>query len=70
MTDKQTDQEKQVTPKGAVEVDEKQLDQAAGGADVFNAALTGEGKKVKIDFCKSDATDPNVSDATFTERPA
>jgi hypothetical protein len=33
MTDQKPDQEKQITPQGAVEVDEKDLDQAAGGSE-------------------------------------
>jgi hypothetical protein len=32
MADEKREQEEEVTPKGAVEVDEKDLDQAAGGA--------------------------------------
>jgi hypothetical protein len=69
MTDKKPDQEKQVTPEGAVEVNEKDLEQAAGGA-ILGTSLAGEGKSVKIDFCKSDigATDPINTDATFTEK--
>ena len=69
MTNEKAGQEKQITPKGAVEVDEEKLDEAAGGA-LLNTALGGEGKTVKIDFCKSDigATDPINTDATFTEK--
>ena len=32
MAEQKEDQEKQVTPKGAVEVDEEKLDKASGGA--------------------------------------
>lgn len=65
MTNEKAGQEKEVTPKGAVEVNEEQLDDAAGGT------LYGEGKRVKIDFCKTDApADPTISDVTSTEKPA
>lgn len=66
MTNEKAEQEREVTQNGAVEVNEEQLDDAAGGA------IYGEGKTVKIDFCKSDigATDPINTDATFTEKPA
>ena len=69
MTDQKPEQERQVTPKGAVEVDEEQLDQAAGGA-LLGTSLGGEGKTVKIDFCKNDptidaATDPSLSKAGY-----
>ena len=65
MTNEKAGQEKEVTPKGAVEVNEEQLDDAAGGA------IYGEGKSVKIDFVKTDRTvDPTDSDATFSEKPA
>ena len=69
MTNEKAGQEKQITPKGAVEVDEEKLDEAAGGA-ILGTSLGGEGKTVKIDFCKSDigATDPINTDATFTEK--
>ena len=33
MGDDKSNKDKEVTPKGAVEVDDKELDQAAGGAD-------------------------------------
>ena len=69
MTSEKAGQEQEVTPKGAVEVDEQQLDKAAGGGIFDTAALAGEGNKVKIDFCKSDApADLTRSDATFTEK--
>jgi hypothetical protein len=68
MTNEKAEQEKDVTPKGAVEVNEEQLDDAAGGA-ILNTALAGEGKSVKIDFCKSDEpADLTISDATLTEK--
>lgn len=65
MTNEQPDQENPVTPKGAVEVDEEKLDEAAGGSLNF-----GQGKTVKIDFCKTDPAVDDPTDATFTERPA
>jgi hypothetical protein len=66
MIDELPDQEKHVTPKGAVEVDEEKLDQAAGGTFVDT---WGEGKRVKIDFCQTDsALDPTISDAASTEK--
>ena len=60
MTDKKPGQEKEVSPKGAVEVDEEKLDEAAGGLNYskieFDATLT------------VDPTNPNLSDRTTFEK--
>jgi hypothetical protein len=55
MTDQKPDQEKEATPKGAVEVDEKDLDKASGGA--------------AVDYFKPPAgtlTSPDLKDPTGT----
>lgn len=60
MADEQPDKETAVTPKGAVEVDEKDLDQAAGGAvDAFRP--TGD---VSLNYSK---TDPLVQKVAPTD---
>lgn len=41
MTDKKPDEEAEVTPKGAVEIDEKDLDAASGGTDFVYLKLRG-----------------------------
>ena len=69
MTDKKPDQEQEATPKGAVEVDEEQLDEAAGGISSYSAPTDSEAlKTVKIDFTLGATREPTVSDATLTEK--
>ena len=41
MTDKKPDEEAEVTPKGAVEIDEKDLDAASGGTEFVYLKLRG-----------------------------
>ncbi len=53
MADEQPEQEKEVTPKGAVEVDEKDLDKAEGG--------------FSINFTKTATTDPLVQKVAPTD---
>ena len=49
MTEEKPDQEKEVTPQGAVEVDEDKLDKASGGLNFskieFDAARKAGGKQ-------------------------
>lgn len=49
MSEEKREQEKEVTPKGAVEVDEEKLDQASGGLNFskieFDAARKAGGKQ-------------------------
>ena len=69
MTNEKAGQEKQITPKGAVEVDEEQLDEAAGGISSYSAPTDSEAlKTVKIDFTLGATREPTVSDATLTEK--
>jgi hypothetical protein len=49
MSDKKPDKAKQVTPKGAVEVDEKDLDQAAGGVLI---GLNQPSENISINYGK------------------
>jgi hypothetical protein len=61
MTHKKPEQEKEVTPKGAVEVDEEKLDQASGGLESFSRTYS----KIEIDSAQkvapSDALTPTTS---------
>ena len=55
MSDEQPDKENEVTPQGAVEVDEEDLDQAAGGAAFV---------KLPVDY-----PDPNRQDPSLKQSP-
>lgn len=63
MTDKKPDQEKQVTPKGAVEIDEEQLEQAAGGAgdDLPTESISLNYAKAEVDYMRKAGGDPQLS---------
>jgi hypothetical protein len=62
MTNQKPDQEKQATPKGAVEVDEEKLDHATGGISLNYS-------KIELDYAQKVApSDPTISEATFTEK--
>lgn len=62
MTDKKPDQEKQVTPKGAVELDEQQLEQAAGGADDLPMeSISLNYAKAEVDYARKAGGDPQLS---------
>jgi hypothetical protein len=60
MTDKKPDQEKQVTPEGAVEVDEKDLEQAAGGSLNF----TRPTESLSINFTRVETETVETQDLT------
>ena len=67
MGDKTPEKETQVTPKGAVEIDEEQLDQAAGGATTEINGLNFA--KLEFDSAqKVDPSDPSISDRTSFEK--
>ena len=63
MTDKKPDQEKQVTPKGAVELGEEQLEQAAGGAgdDLPMESISLNYAKAEVDYMRKAGGDPQLS---------
>ena len=64
MTDKKPDQEKQATPKGAVELDEQQLEQAAGGAagdDLPMESISLNYGKAEVDYMRKAGGDPQLS---------
>ena len=62
MTDKKPDQEKQVTTEGAVEVDEKDLEQAAGGSLNF----TRPTESLSINFTRVETEKVGTQDLTAT----
>ena len=72
MTDKKPDQQKQVTPKGAVEVDEEKLDQAAGGALNFTKptdSFSLNYSKIEYDAAQKVApSDASITDGTSFEK--
>ena len=55
----QPEKGKQVTPKGAVEIDEEQLDQAAGGAAIEINGLNFA--KLEVDYARKAGGDPQLS---------
>ena len=59
MTDEKPEKEEEVTPKGAVEVNEEDLDQAAGGVESWSQPAD---TSVKIDFSaqKAAPADPSI----------
>ena len=63
MTDKKPDHEKQATPKGAVEIDEEQLEQAAGGAgdDLPLESISLNYSKAEVDYMRKAGGDPQLS---------
>ena len=71
MSEEETEQEKQVTPKGAVEVDEEKLDQAAGGmssgGDLPTESVSLNYSKIEFDY-KPATKDPALSDASIAEK--
>lgn len=63
MTDKKPDEESEVTPKGAVEVKEEELDKAAGGISGYSAPSD----PYSINFAKTLTSDPLVQKVAPTE---
>ena len=62
MANKTPEKETDVSPKGAVEVDEEKLDEAAGGISLNYS-------KIELDYTQKVApSDPTISEATFTEK--
>lgn len=60
MSEQKPEQEKKVSPKGAVEVDEGKLDEAAGGLNY---------SKIEYDLTLTvDPSNPNLSDRTTFEK--
>lgn len=66
---KTPEKETDVSPKGAVEVDEENLDQAAGGAASSGMEINGLNfTKIEFDSTqKVDPSDPSISDRTSFE---
>ena len=60
MADDKTGNEEEVTPKGAVEVEEKDLDKAAGGAMDFN-------RPAEQDVALQDNITPELKDSSLKE---
>ena len=54
MTDKKPDQEQEVPPKGVVEVDEKDLDEAEGGISSYSVPTDS----FSLNFTRNVTTDP------------
>jgi hypothetical protein len=63
MADEQPEQEKEGTPKGAVEVDEKDLDKAEGGISSYSVPSDS----FSLNFTKTATTDPLVQKVAPTE---
>ena len=62
MSDEQPDKAKEAAPKGAVEVDEKDLDQAAGGV-LDGAQLPAESLSLnyaKVEFSQAQKVNPQI----------
>ena len=69
MADEKPNKENEVTPEGAVEIKEEDLDQASGGAGFLKVPvdrLTGEGA---VDGIKLPQGDGSVKPADFTMKP-
>ena len=62
MSDKKPEKDKQVTPEGAVEIEEEQLDQASGGLEEVTLNYS---KMLQYDPTTA-PSDPTVSEATLT----
>lgn len=63
MTDKKREKETEVTPKGAVEVDEQDLDQAAGGVLI---GLSQPADSFSLNYSKIDVSGQKVSPTLVT----
>ena len=63
MADEQPEKEKEVKPKGAVEVDEKDLDKAKGGFFAYSPPTDS----FSLNFTKTATTDPLVQKVAPTE---
>ena len=63
MADEQPEQEKEVTPKGAVEVDEKDLDKAEGGFFAYSVPTDSS----SLNFTKTLTSDPLVQKVAPTD---
>jgi hypothetical protein len=65
MADEQPNKETKVTPKGAVEMDEKDLDRAEGGAstgdDAPTESISLNFAKAEIDYARKAGGDPQLS---------
>ena len=59
MSGQQPEQEKKVTSKGAVEIDEEKLDQAAGGAATEINGLNFA--KLEVDYARKAGGEPQLS---------
>ena len=72
MADEQPDKEREVAPKGAVEVDEEKLDEAAGGISSYSKptdSFSLNYSKIEVDYAQKVApSDPSISDATSLEK--
>ena len=72
MSEQKPEQEKKVSPKGAVEVDEEKLDEAAGGISSYSKptdSFSLNYSKIEVDYAQKVApSDPSISDATSLEK--
>ena len=63
MADEQPEKEEEVTPKGAVEIDEETLDQAAGGIIIIN---NNPADNVSLNYSKIELAGQKVSPTLVT----
>jgi len=62
MSEQKPEQEKKVTPKGAIEIDEEKLDQVAGGADDLpTESISLNYAKAEVDYARKAGGDPQLS---------
>jgi hypothetical protein len=64
MADEQPEKEDEVTPKGAVEIDEESLDQAAGGIIIINSQPADN---VSLNYSKIDFAGQKVAPQNLTD---